>query len=295
MKNRVGYQVMTLAQAIIWKVGQVLFRNLKTECGGHYMAEETAKTESVLDSVEPAAEEKQETPADEQVMDVTAEAAPAEEKFEYPEYFPKQFQGKDGLPMMEEFSKSYNDMRKIISQGRHKAPEDGNYKIEGLSEEQMQSEQTKALLDFAKDNSLSQQQFDNFLGLAQHLTAEGSGELTDAQKEQIRAEELAALGPNGEAIVKDIATWANGFVQKGILSEEDFNELKIMVGTAAGVKVMQKIRSSYEGKIPLVNNATAGQKSKAELEQMVSDPRYNTDPAYREQVWNEYQNHYPNQ
>jgi hypothetical protein len=67
----------------------------------------------------------------------------------------------------------------------------------------------------------------------------------------IPAEERAKLGPKAEAIINGMANWGRGLVSKGILSADEFDEFKIMGGTAKGLQVMMKIRSSYEGAFQL--------------------------------------------
>jgi hypothetical protein len=45
-----------------------------------------------------------------------------------------------------------------------------------------------------------------------------------------------------------------------------------------------KLRESYEGRIPIEVAPMEGAPSKEELYQMVGDPRYKTDAAYRQKV-----------
>jgi hypothetical protein len=98
-------------------------------------------------------------------------------------------------------------------------------------------------------------------------------------------EERKALGPNADAIIKGMGDWGAGLVRKGILSKDDFEEFKLMGGTAAGVRVFMKIRETYEGmKIPLQSAPVEGSASKDELYAMVADPKYKTDSAYRSKV-----------
>jgi len=98
------------------------------------------------------------------------------------------------------------------------------------------------------------------------------------------AEELKALGPNGKAMVDGMVNWARGLVNKGVWSPDDFEEFKIMGGTARGIRALMKVRESYEGRIPIESAPLPGAASKDELYQMVQDPKYKTDPAYRQKV-----------
>jgi hypothetical protein len=45
-----------------------------------------------------------------------------------------------------------------------------------------------------------------------------------------------------------------------------------------------KVRESYEGRIPIESQPIEGQPTDVELQQMVGDPKYQSDPAYRQKV-----------
>ena len=66
--------------------------------------------------------------------------------------------------------------------------------------------------------------------------------------------------------------------------EDDFEEFKIMGGTARGITALMKVRGSYEGRVPIESVQLEGTPSKEELYAMVGDPKYHKDPAYRQKV-----------
>jgi hypothetical protein len=96
--------------------------------------------------------------------------------------------------------------------------------------------------------------------------------------------EMQKLGPNGQAMVKDMVDWGRGLVKKGIWSPDEFEEFKIMGGTATGLRALMKVRETYEGRVPTQSAPTTGMPSKEELQAMVGDPKYQSDPAYRQKV-----------
>ena len=108
------------------------------------------------------------------------------------------------------------------------------------------------------------------------------------QQAQLSArKEREALGPNADAIIGNMTSWARGMVQKGIWSTNDCEEYKVWGGTAQGMKALMKLRETYEGRVPvdtIKNTNTEGSMSKEDLEQMVADPKYKSDPAYRAKV-----------
>lgn len=197
-----------------------------------------------------------------------------------PEYLPDNFwNAEKGEAQYEALAKSWSDLRKQISQGKHKAPEDGKYDTKVFGEDSDSNPIANTLTDWAKEHGISQAQFDD---LATKLKAK-SEEVMGAQTIDPAAE-LKALGPNANSIVNGMVDWARGMVNKGIWSKDDFEEFKIMGGTARGISALMKIREAYEGRMPIESQPLDGSKSKDELYQMVADPRYQTDIAYRNKV-----------
>jgi hypothetical protein len=98
------------------------------------------------------------------------------------------------------------------------------------------------------------------------------------------AVEMKKLGPNANAVIDGMVGWARNLVQKGVWGKDDFEEFKIMGGTAGGIRALMKLRESYEGRIPIETAPMEGAPSLDELRQMVGDPRYKSDPVYRQKV-----------
>lgn len=64
-----------------------------------------------------------------------------------------------------------------------------------------------------------------------------------------------------------------------------------MGGTARGLQALLKVREAYEGRVPIESQPLDGAPSKEELYQMVNDPKYKTDAAYRQKVERLFQQH----
>lgn len=197
-----------------------------------------------------------------------------------PEFLPDNFWDNDkGEANLEAMSKSWSDLRKQISQGKHKAPADGKYDTSSWGDDASDNPMAGTLVDWAKENGLSQAQFDDLVGTLKEKSQELMGDVgVDA------AQEMKMLGPNGQALVNGMADWARGLIQKGIWGSEDWDEFKIMAGTARGINMLAKLREGYEGRLPIETEPMDGLPSKDELYQMVADKRYNTDAAYRQKV-----------
>jgi hypothetical protein len=239
-------------------------------------------TSGLLDNVQASDESKPINPQSVEIDHKAADpSAPApEDPLERPDYWPENFWKKDdNEPDLEGIAKSWTDLRKQISQGKHKAPADGKYDLKVFGEEAETNPMATTLSSWAKDNGLSQTAFDDLVGNLQTQAKElMQGDMIDP------AVEMKQLGPNGGAIVNGMVDWARGLVNKGVWSKDDFEEFKIMGGTARGITALMKVREAYEGRVPTQSAPLEGAPSKDELYQMVNDPRYKTDTAYRQKV-----------
>ena len=213
-----------------------------------------------------------------------------DEPLERPDWWPENFWKKDeSEPDLEAMAKSWTDLRKQISQGKHKAPEDGNYDLSSFGETPDDDPVRGHVSNWAKEYGVSQAALDALVGPIV--------EMGGAEVEQVKfdaAAEKKALGPNADTIIKGMTQWASGLVQKGIWGKDDFEEFKVMGGTANGIKALMKLRETYEGHIPTQSAPIDGAPSKTELNQMVADPKYQTDAAYRQKVERLFQQVYGN-
>lgn len=223
-----------------------------------------------------------------QVVDTTQteidhKAAPPDddEPLERPDWWPENFWKKDeSAPDLEGIAKSYQEMRKMVSQGKHKAPADGNYDVSSFGSTPDDDPIKQHVVGWAKEFGVSQMALDALVG----KVVEMQGEQQTVSKASIE-EERKALGPNADAMIKSATDWASGLVRKGIWGKDDFEEFKYAAGTAKGLRMMLKLRETYEGtRIPVQSAPMEGAPSKDELYAMVGDPKYKTDPAYRAKV-----------
>ena len=200
---------------------------------------------------------------------------------ERPDWLPENFWNQDkGEANYEAMAKSWGDMRKLVSAGKHKAPEGGKYDTSAMAwvGDVEQDPLAKNYVGWAQKWGIPQAAFDELATQVNELASANQEPAIDAQAE------LKSLGPNGNAIVNGMVGWARGLVQKGIWGADDFEEFKVMGGTASGMRALMKMREAYEGRIPVESAPVEGAPSKDELYSMVGDPRYKTDPAFRQKV-----------
>jgi len=81
-----------------------------------------------------------------------------------------------------------------------------------------------------------------------------------------------------------MVNWGRKLVSQGILNKDDFEEFKIMGGTAQGIRILNIFRGmTGEKEIPTMTMQVDGL-DKDEVLSRVADPKYATDEAFRKQV-----------
>lgn len=260
--------------------------------------ENTNQAEGLMANVNP--QEEQEAPNPEETYvphkeedTKTVEQAKTEEEtpvLEKPEYLEDKFWDEKNGVKVEDLSHSYKELQKQFSMGKHKAP--AEYDLSVMEDVDIEEDElAKEFLDWAKENKPTQAAFDKlvttFKTLSQQQAAEESIDLEAEQK---------ALGPNADQIIKGISDWGKGLVSKGVWSDDDFEEFKVFAATANGINALNKIRKYYgEQTIPTAPTDIDGSVSKQELYEMVADPKYKTDPAFRRKVEEQFARAFPGQ
>lgn len=210
-----------------------------------------------------------------------------DEPLERPDWWPENFWKDDASPDLEGMAKSWKDLRKKISQGKHKAPEDGKYDTSAFGDIPENDPVRGHVMEWAKEYGVSQAALDDLVGQVVEIGLAGNKE-SSMNLDQ----ERKMLGPNADARINGMVKWASGLVNKGVWSKDDFEEFKVMGGTARGIAALEKLRSSYEGRIPVETAPVDGAPSKDELYQLVADPRYQTDPSFRAKVERAFQQNF---
>jgi hypothetical protein len=225
--------------------------------------------------------------------DEEVEGEPTEEEtFERPEFIPEKFWDDKEGPDLEKMMKSYDELQKQFSQGKHKAPKE--YNTEVLTEAGYESNDpvVSTYLDWAQKYGVNQAAFDE---LASSITGMAGEDMAAVQLDL--KQEREALGPNADEILKSNINWADGLERKGIISDAERAELNIWGGSAVGQRLMQKVRSMTGdmSKIPVADVAEAGVSEddfKRSMQSKMNDSRYGNDPAFTRQVEKEFEQRY---
>lgn len=240
--------------------------------------EEVSQDTGLLDSASVETEAVEANPQKTEISHLELEDD--DSPLERPDWWPENFWKKDEAePDLQAMAKSWTDLRKQISQGKHKTPVDGNYDVAAFKDIPAEDPVRNHVLSWAKEYGVSQAALDSLVGKVVEMGFEAQ------QTTSINlAEEKKALGPNADARINGMVKWASGLVNKGIWGKDDFEEFKYMGGTAKGLAALEKLRGAYEGRVPTDSAPVSGALSKEELYAMVGDPKYQTDPAYRAKV-----------
>jgi len=208
-------------------------------------------------------------------------------EFERPDTFPEKFWHETEGPDVEALAKSYTQLEKKLHGGDHKAPKE--YALDALKEKGYADDDpvVQTFAEWSKNNNISQDSFDE---LATKI-AEMNGEV--ARDAEISVEqEKKKLGENADSIIKSNVQWGKSLISKGVLSNEDYQELEVWGGTAEGQRLLNKFRSMMgEREIPAVSVSGQGM-DEDELKSLVADPRYASDPVFRKKVERDFEEFY---
>lgn len=204
-----------------------------------------------------------------------------------PDWLPERFWDEDKGADYEGLAKSQDELYKKLRGGKHQAPENGEYDTKFL--DGAISDDDALLTKFkevAVDRGLTQDDFEQIVGMVKDNM--GEGQQTEETEQFDRQAELSQLGPNAEEIIGGHVKWAQSMVEKGVWNEQHFEEFKVWGGTATGIKALSKLREYYgEKTVPLNVTPDSGDiPTDDDLQSMIADPRYETDAAYRQKVYN---------
>jgi hypothetical protein len=199
-----------------------------------------------------------------------------------PEWLQEQFwDEKKNEPKTETLATSYAELRKQFNHGQHKAP-DGDYDVGQVLEAGVEADDPllTGFSEWAKEYGISQHAFAQ---LADLYVANGLQGVEDVQRTV--AEEKSMLGPKAEDRIQNVANYVARLHSRGVLTDDEFQEARLMSGSATGVKVMEKLQRFYgEQQAPLETQTDHDRPSREEIRASVGDPRYKTDEAYRARV-----------
>lgn len=206
------------------------------------------------------------------------------ETLERPDWFPEKFWSEKEGPDLENIVKSYEELEKQFRAGKHKAPDSYDTKVLDDAGYASDDPVVSTYTEWAKKYGVNQTAFDELAGQITAMAGEGEQQAAASYEQEHKA-----LGVNADAIIKSNIQWADGLTRKGIISDQEREELNIWGGTAVGQRLMQKMRgmTGDMSQIPVADVADAGVSDddfKADISSKMADPRYGNDAKYTRDV-----------
>ena len=206
------------------------------------------------------------------------------EVFDKPDWFPEKFWDEKEGPDLENIVKSYEELQKQFSQGKHKAPEEYDTNVLDEAGYEKDDPIIGAYTEWAKQYGINQAAFDDLAGKISSMAGENQ-----AQAKMDYQAEHKALGNNADEIIKSNVNWADGLERKGVVSEAERAELDMWGGSAVGQRLMQKVRQMTGdlSQIPIASVGDAGMSEddfKSNIQSKMQDARYGSDSKFTREV-----------
>ena len=238
---------------------------------------------SLIESTAPAAEAKAEgtQPAPEGAAAAPAEgAAPAPVVVEGDWYYDEATKGNGARPdwLLPKFKTAADQAKSFIEAekrlGAFKgAPDEYDLALPDYPDIVMRKDDPvlAEFLENAKKNGVSQEYVSELLGTYAHAMTSGIPD-HDA--------EMKKLGPAASQELKILGQWA-----ESKLTPQEFEVFQRMTNTAESVRLWEKIRMiATQGDVAAPATAHVQRETEAQVRALVSDPRYDVDPDFREDV-----------
>lgn len=198
-----------------------------------------------------------------------------EEPLVRPDYYPEKFWDEDG-PDVEKLAKSYNELQKKFSQGKHKAPE--KYELDGLVDQGLNVDDptVSAYQEWAKENGISQAAFEDLASRVLQLSSDQAQQL-----EYDRNQEMQKLGERAAEKIQ----MAERLLMKAPLTNNEREAIANSLDSADAINAFLKYHQALTNEgIPTQVSAQAPEMTREDLEAAIADPRWTTDTAFRSRI-----------
>lgn len=241
---------------------------------------------SLLDRAKPAEDDSESAALGKEAGEGDAKGEDGEPpKFvfkERPAWLPEEFFDKEtGEARFEKLAQSRQDLRAKMGKGEHKAPEKPEgYKVD-IPEDLKEAAERVLLPDeetgedplvtefrsFAHERNISQETFNDIVSWFVRTTEAFTPPPIDQDAE------LRKLGSNSQAMIDQTLAFGDRLRKTGAIGDAEYEEFRLTCASAAGVKLINAIRSSYgEQPVALLKaSETAGGESAADLAKQQGD------------------------
>jgi hypothetical protein len=201
-------------------------------------------------------------------------------------------------------------LRQKLSKGHQNVPPEANaYQLQFEDQDIEISEDDDGIQlfrDIAFKNNLSQEQFNGIVteffnaykegNLESNDNDEDDPELAEQNAQAYMEAERSKLGENADQILSNINAFGRALYKQGVLSKDDLETFSNIGVTAENVRVLDKLRvaAGYISDIPVDVQPVSGLPSKEEIDKIVADPNYWSDPVLQKKVSNYFAQVYGN-
>jgi len=173
--------------------------------------EEVSQESGLLDNASPEVESAEASSTKTEISHLDTQEDD-DGPLERPDWWPENFWKKDDEePDLEAIAKSWTDLRKQISQGKHKAPADGNYDLSSFGSTPDEDPVKGHVISWAKEYGVSQAALDSLVGTVVEMGLNNQQNISFSVEQ-----EKKALGPNADARINGMVKWASSLVNKGV-------------------------------------------------------------------------------
>ena len=193
-----------------------------------------------------------------------------------PDYYPEKFWDEDG-PDVEKLAKSYAELERSFKAGHHKAPE-GDYDVSTLMDKGLDLEDPTVVVfqDWSKEYGISQAAFND---LASRVL-----DISQSNQESMEIDRQEEMNKLGERAQEKVAM-AERLLIKAPLSTDERDAIAYSLNSADAINAFLKYHSSITNEgIPVAPAVNSPEMSRTDLEAAIADPRWNTDPAFRTKI-----------
>ena len=210
------------------------------------------------------------------------------EKAKKPDEVPEQFWDENKSAVdIDALTKSYNNLREKMSQGKHKPPKDGKYNTDFIKkidednfDEITKDEMTQDFFDIAKEENMSQEVVERLFNF--YMKQQG---VLEKEIEYKRSDEIKKLGRNADGIIQNMDNWLNAFHKSNTITTEEREAIANASTNAMFISALNKIRKSYgEKTIPSLTVVEGNKIGMDDVKEMMKDERYGKDPEYTQKV-----------
>lgn len=188
-----------------------------------------------------------------------------------PEWLPEPFwDAEANAPRYEALAKSWTDLRRRVGEKYEPpppSPDDYDMpELEGVPAGSIRPDDPlwRGIREAAHKAGIGKRQMQALVAAYFESARKMASGTADPETYRARVEqEMAKLGPNGRAVVRDVNGWVTGLVARGVLTQDEAESLRA-VADAAGVRALAKLKGMLGEKPIPIDHLVSGANDQVE-------------------------------